>query len=231
MRMSTFINPIPEVDDWAVLADGTIAILRKDYHVDFIDADGKRTSAPKIPFDWQRLTDSAKIAVIDSTKAAFERARAAGTGPGGAGQQMVIAQVGPGGPPPGAPPGGPGPMIMIRERGPEGAAPPSRGAAPSAAAAGPPPMAFVSPNELPDYRPAFANGSVRADAEGKLWVRIMPPKPATGPEYDVIDGSGKLVDRVVLPAGTTIVGFGAGGVVYLGVRDTAGVHVVRAREK
>ena len=231
MRMSTFINPIPEVDDWAVLADGTIAILRKDYHVDFIDADGKRTSAPKIPFDWQRLTDSAKIAVIDSTKAAFERARAAGTGPGGAGQQMVIAQVGPGGPPPGAPPGGPGPMIMIRERGPEGAAPPARGAAPSSAAAGPPPMAFVSPNELPDYRPAFANGSVRADAEGKLWVRIMPPKPATGPEYDVIDGSGKLVDRVVLPAGTTIVGFGAGGVVYLGVRDTAGVHVVRAREK
>src|SRR5215211_8332313 len=85
MRMSTFINPIPEVDDWAVLPDGTIAVLRKDYHVDFVDADGKRTSAPKIPFDWQRLTDSAKTAVIDSAKAAFERARAAGTGPGGAG--------------------------------------------------------------------------------------------------------------------------------------------------
>ena len=51
---------MPEVDDWAVLPDGTIAIVRKDYHVDFVDADGKRTSAPKIPFDWQRLTDSAK---------------------------------------------------------------------------------------------------------------------------------------------------------------------------
>jgi hypothetical protein len=36
---------------------------------------------------------------------------------------------------------------------------------------------------------------------------------------------------VVLPAGTTIVGFGTGGVVYLGVRDAAGVHVVRARER
>ena len=84
-------------------------------------------------------------------------------------------------------------------------------------------MAFVSPSELPDYRPAFSNGSVRADAEGKLWVRIMSPKPASGPEYDVIDRTGKLVDRVVLPAGTTIVGFGAGGVVYLGVRDAAGV--------
>jgi hypothetical protein len=92
-------------------------------------------------------------------------------------------------------------------------------------------MVFVAPNELPDYRPAFSNGSVRADAEGKLWVRIIPPKPSTGPEYDVIDRSGKLVDRVVLPVGTTIAGFGAGGVVYLGVRDAAGVPVVRAREK
>jgi hypothetical protein len=90
----------------------------------------------------------------------------------------------------------------------------------------------VPANELPDYRPAFANGSVRADAEGKLWVRIIPSKPsASGPEYDVIDRSGKLADRVTLPRGTTIAGFGAGGIVYLGVRDTAGVHVVRARER
>jgi hypothetical protein len=233
MRMSTLINPIPEVDDWAVLPDGTIAIVRKDYHVDFVDANGQRTSAPKIPFDWQRLTDSAKSAIIDSAKVAFERMRAGGPGAGLAGGQMVNVQVGAGGPPPGAPPVGAGPMIVFRtERGgPDGAAPPSRGAAPSGVAAGPPPMAFVSPNELPDYRPAFSNGSVRADAEGKLWVRIMSPKPASGPEYDVIDRTGKLVDRVVLPAGTTIVGFGAGGVVYLGVRDAAGVHVVRAREK
>ncbi|HEU4720052.1 MAG TPA: hypothetical protein VFS59_01710 [Gemmatimonadaceae bacterium] len=226
--MQTISNPMPEVDDWAVLHDGTIAIVRKDYHVDFVDADGKRTSAPRIPFDWQRLTDSAKSAVIDSAKAASERMRAGGPGAGSAGGQMIIAQAGPGGPPPGA---GAGPMIMIRERGAEGAAPPSRAAAPSGAVAGPSPQAFVSPSELPDYRPAFANGSVRADAEGKLWVRIMSPKPASGPEYDVIDRTGKLVDRVVLPAGTTIVGFGPGGTVYLGVRDASGVHVVRAREK
>jgi hypothetical protein len=231
VRMSTFINPIPEVDDWAVLPDGTIAIVRKDYHVDFVDAEGTRTSGPKIPFDWQRLTDSAKVAIIDSSKAAMERMRAAGPGSGPGGAPMIIAQVGPGGPPPGGAPGAGGPMIMIRERGPEGGMPPSRAASPSAAPSGPPPIAFVAPSELPDYRPAFSNGSVRADAEGKLWVRILSPKPASGPEYDVIDRTGKLVDRVVLPAGTTIAGFGAGGVVYLGVRDAAGVHVVRAREK
>ena len=73
---------------------------------------------------------------------------------------------------------------------------------------------------------------MRADAEGKLWVRIIPSKPSTGgPDYDVIDRNGKLTDRVTLPRGTTIAGFGAGGIVYLGVRDTAGVHVVRARER
>ena len=229
MRMSSLVNPIPEVDDWAILPDGTIAIVRKDYHVDFIDADGTRTAGPKVPFEWQRLTDSMKVAIIDSSRAAFERARAAGPGGGPAGSQVMIA-TGPGGPPPAGAPGGGAPMIVIRER--SDAAPPPRGGAGGASSnPGPPTISFVQPNELPDYRPAFSNGSVRADAEGKLWVRIMSPKPASGPEYDVIDRTGKLVDRVVLPAGTTVVGFAPGGIVYLGVRDASGVHVVRAREK
>ena len=43
-QISLTVNPLPEVDDWAVLSDGTIAILRKDYHVDYIGADGKRTA-------------------------------------------------------------------------------------------------------------------------------------------------------------------------------------------
>ena len=50
MSMTSTINPLPEVDDWAILPDGTIAILRKDYHVDYVDASGQKTSAPKIPF-------------------------------------------------------------------------------------------------------------------------------------------------------------------------------------
>ena len=95
-----------------------------------------------------------------------------------------------------------------------------------------PQISFVPPSELPDYRPAFTTGSVRADAEGKLWVRVMPTKPVLGgPEYDVIDRNGALVDRVALPVGSVIAGFGKGGVVYLGVRDAAGTHLVRAREK
>jgi hypothetical protein len=229
VSVTPIINPLQEVDDWAILPDGTIAIVRRDYHVDFISSDGVKTSAPKVPFDWQRLTDSAKVAVIDSAKAQMERVRAAMIAGGPAAAATMMGAGGPG--------GGGAPMIVTRTI--DG--PPPRGG-PGGAPDGPrpaggqvmnmPQLTFVAPSELPDYRPAFTNGSVRADAEGKLWVRVLPAKPTGGgPEYDVLDRAGKLVDRVALPAGTTIAGFGSGGVVYLGVRDAAGVHVVRAREK
>jgi hypothetical protein len=264
-QISLTINPMPEVDDWAVLPDGTIAIVRKDYHIDYIDADGRKTASSRIPYDWQRLTDSAKSAVIDSVRALAEKggpgALAAifgggdnggggfaggggfggggfgggGFGGGGFGGGGFGGRRGGGG-------GGGGDGPPPPRRAENGGAAPGQGA--GAGAAGAPGAAanrgpgggrqinFVPANELPDYRPAFANGSVRADAEGKLWVRVIPTKPLTGgPEYDVIDREGKLIDRVTLPRGTTIAGFGAGGIVYLGVRDQAGVHVVRAREK
>jgi hypothetical protein len=255
-QISMVVNPMPEVDDWAVLSDGTIAIVRKDYHVDFIDADGKKTSAPRIPFDWQRLNDSAKSAVIDSARAQAERGRG---GPGGFGGGFQDAGggglggfgggfgggAGGGGFPGGGGGfgggggGGGGGFRRAGGGGDDGPPPPRRDAAGGAAQpgganrqAGGRQINFVPPTELPDYKPAFTNGSVRADADGKLWVRLIPTKPTTtGPEYDVIDRTGKLVDRVTLPAGTVIAGFGQGGIVYLGVRDAAGTHVVRAHEK
>jgi hypothetical protein len=233
MSMTSIINPLPEVDDWAILPDGTIAILRKDYHVDYIDANGQKTSAPKIPFDWQRLSDSAKLAIIDSAKARMTRARAAGPGGG-----FVITRDGPGGNDvvaggaPGAAPGGGAPVMVFRTERVEGGPPPRGGAPTETRVAGPPALTFVEPSELPDYQPAFTTGSVRADREGKLWVRILSPvQSAAGPEYDVIDRTGKLVDRVALPAGTTIAGFGPDGAVYLGVRDASGVHIARAHER
>jgi hypothetical protein len=233
VSMTSIINPLPEVDDWAVLPDGTIAILRKDYHVDFVDANGKTTSAPKIPFDWQRLTDSAKSAIIDSAKARMARVRAGGPGGG-----FTITRDGPGGNDVvgggGAPGGGFGgaPVMVFRTERAEGG-PPPRGGGPTGDARAPAPaISFVDPSELPDYHPAFAVGSVRADREGKLWVRVISAAPSTaGPEYDVIDRTGKLVDRVALPSGTTIAGFGADGTVYLGARDSSGVHIARARER
>ena len=76
IRVSSMINPLPQGDDWVLLSDGTIALVRtKDYHVDWLKPDGTMTSSPKIPFQWERLTDEAKVAFIDSAKVAIEKAR------------------------------------------------------------------------------------------------------------------------------------------------------------
>jgi hypothetical protein len=78
MTMSSLANPLPTVDDWAVLADGSLAIVRgQDYHVDIISADGAVHSGAKLPYDWERLSDEGKIALIDSAKKAAEAQRAA----------------------------------------------------------------------------------------------------------------------------------------------------------
>jgi hypothetical protein len=66
----------------------------------------------------------------------------------------------------------------------------------------------------------FLNGFVRADMEGNVWVRTIPTKAmAGGPVYDVINRKGELVDRVQIPVGRNIAGFGANGAVYLTMRE------------
>lgn len=84
--------------------------------------------------------------------------------------------------------------------------------------------------ELPDYRPPIAQGATRADADGNLWIRTIPPKPVPGgPIYDVVNQQGELSDRLQLPPGYTLVGFGKGKVVYLSMRDPKGIHLARVR--
>ncbi len=228
------INPMPVVDDWALLPDGTIAVVRgRDFHIDWFHPDGTETSTAKIPFDWQRLTDDQKVAVLDSAKQVLEKRRAdrmaaltqTRTATGAGTQNRVTASGGDAGG--GAGMGG---MVMIvrRDDAGGGAAPPMRGG--SAEQITMPPMQFVPPYELPDYRPAFTVGATKCDEQGNLWIRTSQ---ATGgrPIYDVVNDQGVLVDRVQLPAFRTIAGFGK-GVVYMGVTDSTGaVHLERARMK
>jgi hypothetical protein len=47
--------------------------------------------------------------------------------------------------------------------------------------------------------------------------------------YDIVDRSGKLVDRIQVPANATIAGFGKGGIVYVGVRDGREIRLQRVR--
>jgi hypothetical protein len=224
MRVSVMVNPLPVVDEWAVMSDGTVAFVRgQDYHVDFIDASGAKTSAEKIPYEWQRMTDDDKSRFLDSAKVAIEKQRAAATaaGGGGAGRGGIEGAA--------AALGGGERMVVTMSRPAGGEGPPrvEMGGG-GGAAGGMPPVQMVNASELPDYKPVFGPGSVKPDLDGRLWVRTIPTKATTGGAiYDVIDRSGKLVDRVQVPAGTTIAGFGAGGIVYLGSRDSSGLHVQR----
>ncbi len=216
ITMTSEVNPLPVVDDWSVLPNGALAIVRgRDYHVDWILPDGTKRSAPKLPFDWQRLTDEDKIAFIDSVKAARERMLASGNaggaggaagamgGGGGMVQQMIVTRQGPGG-------GGGAPPDGMRT----------------------PQVSFVPPDQLPDYKPPFFAGAVRADADGKLWIRTIPTKAIPGgPVYDVVDDKGELVERVQVPAGRAIVGFGPGGVVFMTAREGDRTVLERARSR
>ncbi|MDB4887181.1 MAG: hypothetical protein JWN79_2619 [Gemmatimonadetes bacterium] len=221
MSVSMVINPMTVMDDWAVLPDGSLAIMRgRDYHLDVIATDGTRTAGETLAFDWQRLGDDDKVRILDSARTAMEAVRARGAGVSLNGAPSGVVGAG----------GGERIMITTTVDGPGGARTTIGGAPPAGATL--PPLVFVQPSELPDYRPAFSGGAMRGDREGRVWVRTIPTKPlAGGPEYDVIARDGRLVERVAIPAGTTIVGFGEGGIVFLGVRDAAGTHLVRARMK
>ncbi len=211
MSMTTEINPMQVLDDWAVLSDGSIAIVRgRDYHVDWVGLDGTLSSSPKMAFDWHAMSDDDKAAVIDSARTQMERMRAAGPGPqpGGAngdggGRQVVVSSFGTSG---------------------DGAA---RQTSISAGAL--PPLAFVSPSELPDYRPPFTSGAAKADLDGNLWIRTSATRPGSiaGPIYDIVNRKGEVTDRVQVPAGRSIVGFGKGGVVYMTARDDKGAWIER----
>jgi hypothetical protein len=231
--MMSQINPLPVIDEWAVLPDGTLALVRgSDYHVDFIASDGTKTSSPKVPFEWQRLTDEDKIAFIDSVKAARLRLGANAGNPmiAGAGG-AAIALGGPGAAAGGgAAGGGGGPQIVFRMEGAPGGGGGPGGGGQRGGAGGPNvQLNFIPPNELPDYKPPFFAGAERADIEGNLWIRTIPTKAIPGgPIYDVINRKGELIDRVQIPLDRNILAFGPGGAVYLAHRDGTNVYVEKA---
>jgi hypothetical protein len=91
------------------------------------------------------------------------------------------------------------------------------------------PVFVVEPDQLPDYRPPMPpTAAVRGDRDGNLWIRTMPVRPG-GIVYDIVNRSGELVNRIQLPSGYTLVGFGKDKVVYLSMRDAQGIHLARVR--
>ncbi|MEA3245953.1 MAG: hypothetical protein U9Q74_07325 [Gemmatimonadota bacterium] len=80
---------------------------------------------------------------------------------------------------------------------------------------------FVDALALPDYAPPFLPGAVVADRAGNVWIRTSNTSNGQ-PVYDVVNSLGRLVDRVRLPSGRVIVGFGRTSV-FLAVRGANGL--------
>lgn len=200
-QVNVKMNPLPQNDDWALAADGSVAVVRVlDYRVDWFKSDGTVDRSEPLPFDWKRITDDDKAHLVDSlkdaAKVATERA-----------EQLLG---GPNGFRPGFEP--------------------------------------VEPELLPDYYPPLRAGTTLADYEGNLWLlpatsTLVSPLDVlvqgtagvaadSGPPglvYDVVDRSGKIVERVQIPAGRTVAGFGPDGIVYLLDRTGRELFLEKAR--
>jgi hypothetical protein len=170
----TTVNPFDAGDEWALLPDGTIAIVRAhDYHIDWIDPDGTRRSSPRMAFDWKRLTDEDKGRKVAEWKPWAD--------------QLTASQR----PEPLRTAYGPRRMANIVE--------------------------IVSPSELPDYEQPIAPGSVKVDLDGNLWIvpRTAITDGTVGLRYDVVERSGRVIERVTVPKGRAIAAFEKGGTVIL----------------
>jgi hypothetical protein len=204
IRYSVF--PIETVDNWALLSDGSLAIVRgQDYHIDWIDADGTKHSTTKLPYDWRRLTDEDKQKLIDSTRTASSESMGRAMAPRSA-------------PPPDVPQQ-PGARRFV----------PSDPAAAKQRAA----VEYLAPElkDLPDYYPPIRLNSSMPDLDGNLW--ILPTSSAQSKQgelvYDVVNAKGDF-HRVRIPVGKSIAGFGKGGIVYLQSGDrTNGFYLERTR--
>ena len=66
---------------------------------------------------------------------------------------------------------------------------------------------YTEPNEWPEFLPPYLGQAVFG-SDNLLWIprTTVPGKP---PTYDIVDGRGKVFERVELPPRTKLVGFGA----------------------
>ena len=190
-------HPLPGSDEWAYLADGTVAIVRShDYHVDWYRADGTHLATPKMPFDWRRLSGEEKQAMVDSAQRSLDSAYAVQSRQLDSVNRSLVAQ---------------------------GIRPQWKPWKPLVVTAG----------QVPDYVPPIRPGSpIHADQNGNLWVVPSTSAGATGGGnlLDVISRNGEIVERVQLPAGRQLQGFGPAGTIYMIVPGEAGgPRIERAR--
>ena len=207
------IDPIKTVDEFAVLSDGSIAVVRgQDYHIDWIRPDGRTESTPKMPFDWKRLTDDDKQKLIDSTRAAQNALLAADLLES---EITMMTRGDPTGPPPVG--GGAGRGGGRGDGGGRGTDPSGDALSENGRGYLPRTSEVIPLSEIADYYPSIRSGALTPDLDGNLWILPTTSKQSQHGElvYDVVNAKGELFERVRLPLGRLVAGFGKGGIVYM----------------
>jgi hypothetical protein len=216
--VTSVLQPVPTVDAWTVLSDGTLAIVRgEDYHVDWMLPDGTKDSTARLPFDWRKLSDADKQRMIDSARLVSDsmmlvRNKRVGSVDASGNVRPIGGFGGDAGAVGGGRSGGGGP-------------PPNDDAAYQR-------MDFPPLSEIPDFYPPVHRDAAMADLAGNLW--ILPTTSAQSQRgelvYDVVNPKRGLFARVRMPIGRSIVGFGEDGVLYLQSGDRrTGFHIERVK--
>lgn len=177
------VNPFAVADEWSLLSDGTIAIVRvHDYHIDWIDPDGTTRSSPKMPIDWRKYTDAERVHVADSLRRFVEESS----------KRNLAAR-----------PAGNAPIKME--------------------------VSVVPDSEFPTFWPPVQAGSVMSDLDGHVWILpATSTNAAMGFTYDVVNRKGEIIERVQLPKGYVLVGFGPRNMVYMTKSDGPSTYLSRA---
>ena len=190
----------PAANDWALMADGSIALLSgREYRLRWINVDGTKTESPRLPFIWDHNPDEEKQRIADSINTQRKKSHDERVQR----QQRQIDS-----------------LKAANKPVPTGLARPITN------------PDVVQMLDIPDYFPAYErqSNSMRADADTNVWIRPRPPRSARGGTvYDVVNRKGELIDKVELPAGRTLIGFGPGGTVYLLARDAGATRIEQAR--
>jgi hypothetical protein len=191
----------PIADDATVTSDGSVVILHaRDYRLEWIRPNDTRATT-KLTYNWRRITDDVRDRIIDSVTKAQRHvydSSMAQRKVDSANGTLRLAPVG---------------RSSDPTRG-SGASTPPRTIAPPSL-----PRLIVA-GEIPNFYPATARGALLADGDNNVWIRPVPATPdPRGAVWEVIDPSGKLIDRILVPIEATIAGFAKNGIVFLVRRD------------
>ncbi len=165
-KMAVAVPAFPVVDDWALLPDGRVLVVRgANYRLEFVERPGDVVSKGPVRYD--------RVKVTAADKAKHREAQEAMQ------KEMMRAVAG-------------AASTLTREQ---------RAQLPG--------MTITDAPSWPEYKPAFAQGSLRIAPDGEIWVRRLREAGRERPIYDVFSPDGVLIFRVEFPQKTQLVGFGA----------------------